>query len=72
MHDYNFSQNGPGPGEGISIGMYFNPFLSPAVSSALIQSNGMLIRNAGGLQEIKMGVFFGIVNAFQWLSHLGR
>lgn len=69
MHDYNYSQNGPAPGQGITIGMYFNPTLSPATSRALIQSNNMLIRNAGGIQAVKMGLFFGVVNAFQWLSH---
>jgi RHS repeat-associated protein len=69
MHDYNFSQNGPAPGQGITIGMYFNPTLSAATSRALIQSNNTLIRNAGGIQSVKMGLFFGVVNAFQWLSH---
>jgi hypothetical protein len=49
--------------------MYFNPTLSPAVSKALIQSNSNLIRNAGGVQGAKMGMFFGVVNAFQWYSN---
>jgi hypothetical protein len=69
MHDYNFSQNGPAPGQGITIGMYFNPTLSPATSKALIQSNSQLMRNAGGIQGVKMGLFFGVVNAFQWVTH---
>jgi RHS repeat-associated protein len=70
VHDYNFSTNGPTPTQGISIGMYFNPNLSPAVSKALIQSNNQLIGNAGGVQSVKMGMFFGVVNAFQLASHL--
>ena len=69
VHDYNFSTNGPAPGQGITIGMYFNPTLSPATSKALIQSNNNLIRNAGGVQGAKMGAFFGVVNAFQWYSN---
>ena len=64
MHDYNFSTNGP-----ITIGNYFNPTLSPATSKALIQSNSNLIRNAGGVQGAKMGMFFGVVNAFQWYAN---
>jgi hypothetical protein len=59
MYDYNFSENGPAAGQGITIGMYFNPTLSPAVSKALIQSNNNLMRNAGGIQGAKMGLFFG-------------
>ena len=70
VHDFNFSQNGPAPGQGITIGMYFNPTLSPATSRALIQSNNNLIRNAGGIQGVKMGMFFGVVNAFQYVSHI--
>jgi RHS repeat-associated protein len=69
VHDYNFSANGPTPTQGISIGMYFNPTLSPSVSKALIQSNNNLIRNAGGVQGAKMGMFFGVVNAFQWYAN---
>jgi RHS repeat-associated protein len=69
MHDYNLSTNGPEPGRGITIGMYFNPTLSPAVSKALIQSNNTLIRNAGGVQGVKMGLVFGVVNAFQWYAN---
>ena len=60
VHDYNFNTNGP-----IKIGSYFNPTLSPATARALIQSNNKLIRNAGGVQGVKMGLFFGAVNAFQ-------
>jgi RHS repeat-associated protein len=61
VHDFNFDQNGP-----IKIGMYFNPAISPATAKALIQSNNVLIRNAGGgPQAAKMGMFFGAVNAFQ-------
>jgi RHS repeat-associated protein len=59
VHDYNFNTNR------ITIGDYFNPNLSPATRKALIQSDGMLIRNAGGVQGVKMGLFFGTVNAFQ-------
>ena len=69
VHDYNFSTNGPAPGQGITIGNYFNPTLSPATSRALIQSNNSLIRNAGGIQGVKMGLFFGVVNAFQWYAN---
>jgi hypothetical protein len=50
--------------------MYFNPTLSRATSRALIQSNNNLIRNAGGIQGVKMGMFFGVVNAFQYVSHI--
>jgi hypothetical protein len=63
-HDYNFNTNGP-----ITISNYFNPTLSPATSKALIQSNSNLIRNAGGVQGVKMGMFFGVVNAFQWYAN---
>lgn len=63
MHDYNFNTNG------ITLGTYFNPTVSPQTARALIQSNSNLIRNAGGFQGVKMGLFFGGVNAFQWLSH---
>lgn len=60
VHDYNYNTNG------IKIGDYFNPHLSPETRKALIQSNNMLIRNAGGgVQAGKMGLFFGVVNAFQ-------
>ena len=62
VHDFNFSINGP-----IRIPMYFNPTISPETARALIQSNNMLIRNAGGgPQAWKMGLFFGAVNAFQF------
>lgn len=63
LHDYNFNTNG------ITIGSYFNPFLSPATSKALIQSNSYLMQT-GGYQGAKEKIFFGVVNAFQWASHL--
>ena len=62
-HDYNFFTNN------ITIGTYFNPFVSRATAKALIQSDNYLIGHAGGAQAVKMGVFFGVVNAFQWLTH---
>jgi hypothetical protein len=63
VHDYNFQTNG------ITIGSYFDPNLSPATAKALIQSDNNLIRNAGGMQSAKMGLFFGTVNAFQWYAN---
>ena len=63
VHDFNFLQND------IKISSYFNPFISRATAKALIQSNNKLIKNAGGFQAAKMGLFFGAVNAFQWISH---
>ena len=66
LHDYNFDTNR------ITIGTYFNPTISKATAKALIQSNRNLIRNAGGVQGVKMGIFFGVVNVFQWAAHLGR
>jgi hypothetical protein len=63
VHDYNFST------KRITMGSYFNPTLSVASSKALIQSNNKLIRNAGGIQGIKMGLFFGVTNAAQWYSN---
>jgi RHS repeat-associated protein len=62
VHDYNFSTNG------ITMGSYLNPGLSLTTSKALIQSNNTLIRNAGGIQSIKMALFFGVTNAVQWYS----
>jgi len=62
VHDYNLNTNG------IKIGSYFNPTISPETAKALIQSNSNLIRNAGGIQGVKMGLFFGAVNAFQWTA----
>jgi RHS repeat-associated protein len=62
VHDFNFNTNG------ITIqntGHYFGLHVSPQTAKMLIQSNNQLIRNAGGVQGIKMGMFFGIVNAFQ-------
>jgi RHS repeat-associated protein len=64
MHDYNFDTNGH-----ISLSNYFNPFISQATAKALIQSDNNLIRNAGGFQGAKMGLFFGVVNAFQAVAH---
>jgi hypothetical protein len=63
VHDYNFFTNN------ITIGTYFDPFVSRATAKALIQSDNNLIRNAGGAQAVKMGTFFGVVNAFQWYSN---
>jgi hypothetical protein len=63
VHDYNFDTNG------IKISSYFNPTLSTTTAKALIQSNSNLIRNAGGAQSAKMGLFFGAVNAFQWYAN---
>jgi len=73
VHDFNFYENGPNgypdaQGRGITIGMYFNPTLSPATSKALIQSNQQLMKT-GGFQGAKEKMFFGIVNAFQWYSN---
>ena len=65
-HDYNFFTNN------ITIGTYFNPFVSRATAKALIQSDNYLIGHAGGAQAAKMGIFFGVVNAFQlatWIFH---
>jgi hypothetical protein len=63
VHDYNFFTNN------ITIGTYFNPFVSRATAKALIQSDNNLVGHAGGIQSVKMGVLFGVVNAFQWLTH---
>jgi YD repeat-containing protein len=68
MHDFNFSENGPAPGQGITIGMYFDPTLSPATSKALIQSNNNLMQT-GGFQGAKFKLLFGAINAFQWYSN---
>jgi RHS repeat-associated protein len=64
-HDYNYDTNGK-----ISISTYLNPFVSSATAKAIIQSNNQLILNAGGLQGIKMGAWFGLVNAMQAISHV--
>jgi RHS repeat-associated protein len=61
VHDYNFNTNG------ITIGSYFNPHLSPATSRALIQSNNNLMRT-GGVQGAKEKMVFGVINAFQWYA----
>jgi RHS repeat-associated protein len=63
VHDYNFFTNN------ITIGTYFNPFVSRATAKALIQSDNNLVGHAGGAQSVKMGMLFGVVNAFQWLTH---
>ena len=63
VHDYNYSSNG------LTIGNYWNPSISPAAAKALIQSNKNLIRNTGGAQAFKMGIYFGAVNAWQWFAH---
>ena len=63
VHDYNYDTNG------IKISSYFSPTLSPATSKALIQSNSNLIQNAGGVQSVKMGLVFDVVNAFQWIAN---
>ena len=63
VHDYNFSTND------IKVGSYFNPTLSLSTSRALIKSNNTLMRNAGGIQSLKMGLFFGPANALQWYAN---
>ena len=67
MHDSNFNANGH-----IGLSDYFNPTLSPATARALIQSNNNLIGHAGGVQSVNMGMFFGVVNAFQLLTNAWR
>ncbi len=65
VHDYSFNMHD------ITIqntGHYFGLHVSPETAKALIQSNNTLIRNAGGVQGVKMGIFFGIVNAYQWYA----
>jgi RHS repeat-associated protein len=62
-HDYNYHTNG------ITLSTYFNPFVSRTTAKALIQSDNYLIGHAGGTQAVKMGMFFGVVNAFQWAIH---
>ncbi len=63
VHDYNYDTNH------VTVSMYFNPFISRATAHAIVQSNNKLIRNTGGFQGVKMGLFFGMVNAFQCLAH---
>jgi hypothetical protein len=54
----------------ITMHSYFNFFISRAMAKALIQSNNNLYRNAGGIQGVKMAIFFGgLVNPLQWLTH---
>lgn len=62
-HDYNCDTNH------VTVNTYFNPFISRATADTFIQSNNRLIRNAGGFQGAKMGLFFGVVNALQWVAH---
>lgn len=65
VHDYSFFMHD------ITIqntGHYFGLHVSPVTAKALIQSNNTLMRNAGGVQGVKMGIFFGAVNAFQWYA----
>jgi hypothetical protein len=63
VHDYNLSANL------LKMSSYFNPTLPVPTAKALIQSNNKLSRNAGGIQGVKMGLFFGVVNAFQWYAN---
>jgi RHS repeat-associated protein len=63
VHDYNFSTND------IKVSSYFNPTLSLTTSRALIKSNNTLMRNAGGVQSVKMFLFFGPSNALQWYAN---
>jgi len=63
VHDYNYSANG------LKFGTNFNPFISRETYHALIDSNEQLYRNAGGVQGVKMGVLFGILNTLQILTH---
>ncbi len=63
VHDYNFSTND------IKVGSYFNPTVNLATSKALIKSNNTLMRNAGGIQSVKMFLFFGPANALQWYAN---
>jgi hypothetical protein len=63
VHDYNYDTNH------VTVSMYFNPFISRTTAHAVIKSNNNLVRNAGGFQGVKMGLFFGTINAFQWVAH---
>jgi hypothetical protein len=63
VHDYNYDTNH------VTVSMYFNPFISRASARAIVRSNNKLIRNSGGFQGVKMGLFFGTMNSFQWLTH---
>jgi RHS repeat-associated protein len=63
VHDYNFMTND------IKISSYFNPTLKLATANALIKSNNTLMRNAGGVQSVKMFLFFGPSNALQWYAN---
>jgi hypothetical protein len=63
VHDYNFMTND------IKVSSYFNPTLKLATANALIKSNNTLMRNAGGVQSVKMFLFFGPSNALQWYAN---
>ena len=39
-------------------------------NEAAIQSDNYLIGNVGGAPGVKMGLFFGAKNAYQWFAHL--
>jgi len=79
VHDYNFMTND------IKISSYFNPTLKLATANALIKSNNTLMRNAGGVQSVKMFLVFfsdpptrsngmqtvGSSDAFQSFVHRG-
>jgi hypothetical protein len=53
----------------IGIGDYFDRSMPAEKSSALIRANHMLIKNAAGVQAVKMGIAFGIIDAFQLITH---
>jgi RHS repeat-associated protein len=63
-HDYNFDVN-----KITILGTYLNPLISRATARAFIQSDINLIVNAGGVQGVKMGIFFAPFMTFQWLTH---
>jgi hypothetical protein len=63
VHDYNYTTIG------LMIKNYWNPSISPATEEALMQSNKNLLRNISGAQLLKIGLYFGLVNAWQWLAH---
>jgi hypothetical protein len=66
VHDYNFTTNVMTMQ---NTGYFSNPFISRSTARALIQSNNRLLENAGGVQGVKIGLFFGMVNAYQWFFH---
>jgi len=57
VHDYNFMTND------IKISSYFNPTLKLATANALIKSNNTLMRNAGGVQSVKISCFSDLQRA---------